>query len=418
MAENPNIGNTKLKGIIWTGLLLLLIFACMLLIFSYHQESIRCSYYPPGYDFAFTITDDPDEGWLVEKRAVYEFLNSIGMKTSIGIWVFNNKRGSGNLKYYYQGVSLEDLEFLRYALDLKANGFELFLHTISGGNDLRDETIAGFEAYNNLFGEYPHHWVNHFTNYEDIYWGYKRFNNPIMQVLYKTFKPDKFTGDEPQSQYFWGDYCHKYIKYVRGWATSDINTLKFNPSMPYHDPYKPYVQYWYACSDGANREMFNRLISSENVDRLIRENGTAIIYTHFASGFVDKKGNLNEETKKLLANVAIHKNGWFVPVNVILDRFIAIRSIKIYEEEDRYVILNTSDKSADGIVLEVYDHKGVKYKNKMYRPKGGAPSRIVIDTLAGRSSLNLMKLFSGRQPNMSFCERARLSGSWLLSRFY
>lgn len=382
------------------------------------EEKVIISRYPPGYDFALTITDDPDDGWLEQKKSVYDFIDSLGMKTSIGVWVFNNKRGSGDLPYYNQGVSLESPGFLEYVTSLKAKGFEIFLHTVSGGNDQRYETISGFNTYRKYFNEYPNHWINHFTNYENVYWGYKRFNSAIMQFLYKTHKTDKFIGDEPKSRYFWGDYCKKYIKYVRGWATSNINTLKFNPSMPYHDPYKPYVKYWYACSDGANRESFNRLLSRENIDRLIREKGTAIIYTHFASGFVDKKGTLNEETRNLLTYVASHKNGWFVPVNVILDRFIAIRSIKIIEEEDRYIIVNTSNKSADGIVLELYDNKGVTYQDKLYRSIGDAPSRIVIDTMAGGSSLNLMKVFPDRKPYMSFIERARLSGSWLISRFY
>lgn len=381
-------------------------------------ENVSISRYPAGYDFAFTITDDPDEGRIEQKKAVYDYLDSIGMKISIGVWVFKNKRGSGNLSYYDQGISLENDEFLQYVRRLKEKGFELFVHTVSGGNDLRQETISGFHAYQRYFGAYPEHWVNHFTNLENIYWGYKRFNNPVMSFLYKTFKTDQFSGDDQHNQYFWGDYCQKYIKYVRGWATPDINTLKFNPSMPYHDPNKPYVRFWYACSDGANREMFNRLISRENVDRLIREKGTSIIYTHFASGFVDKNGTLNEETAELLRYLASHNNGWFVPVNVILDRFIAIRSIKIYEDDDRYLLVNTSGKTIENIAVEVRDKDGVLYKDMRYKPMVDAPSIITLDKLPGNTSISLLKISPGTKRFIPFKERVRLSASWLLSRFY
>jgi hypothetical protein len=381
------------------------------------EKGIRISEYPAGYDFAFTITDDPDDGWLAEKTAVYDYLNSIGMKTSIGVWISNNHRGSGKLPYYNQGVTLDDPDFLKYIRALKSQGFETFIHTVSGGNDLRAETISGFDTYKKYFGNYPDHWVNHFTNYEDIYWGYKRFNNSAMRYLYRKFKPDEFSGDDPKSPYYWGDYCRKYIKYVRSWATSDINTLKFNPSMPYHDPYKPFVKYWYACSDGADCARFNRLISRENVDRLIQERGTTIIYTHFASGFVDKSGNLNDETKELLKYVTSHKNGWFVPVSGILDRFEAIRFIKIYEGLDRYIVVNTGPKEIPQLEVEVYDKQGVIWNNISYRPQGNIPARLAIGSLPPGQSINIMKISPGMEPYISFQERFRLAFSWLISRF-
>jgi hypothetical protein len=382
------------------------------------QEKVVIEPYPPGFDFAFTITDDPDDGWLEQKRIVYNFLDSIGMKTSMGVWVFNNKRGSGNLVYYNQGVSLENPEFADYAKKMKSRGFELFLHTVTGGNDLRQETIAGFEAYFRIFGEYPHHWINHFTNYDNIYWGYKRFNNSLIRKLYRWYLPIEFQGDYPDSPYFWGDLCKKHITYVRGWATSDINTLKFNPNMPYHDPNKPYVKYWYACSDGAERVKFNKLINKKNIDRLIREKGTAIIYTHFAKGFVDREGNLNEETKQLLSYVSSHKNGWFVPVNIIMERLESLKSIKVYEENDRYVIVNTGVKSSENLAVRVNSTDGVIYDNKMYRPSSGNPSSLVIKQIPAGYSVTLMKMQPKKKPYLSRYEQLHLGTSWLISRFY
>jgi hypothetical protein len=403
--------------LVWITVLVLVLF---LLLNNYNnpQKAIHISPYPAGYNFAFTITDDPDDGWIEEKKVVYDFLDSLGMKTSIGVWVFDNKTGSGNLSYYYQGVTLENPEYLASVKSLKNKGFELFLHTVTGGNDERNETIAGFETYKKYFGEYPNHWINHFTNYENMYWGYKRFNNPVMRWVYRIYKHKEFQGDDPQSKYFWGDLCQKHIKYVRGWATSDLNTLKFNPSMPYHDPYKPYVKYWYACSDGENKNKFNKLIISRNVDKLIQEKGTSIIYTHFAKGFVDKNGNLNADTKKLLAYIASHKNGWFVPINVMMERFEANRSIKVYEEDDRYIIVNTGKSALEKLEIEATVPEGVYYNGNLYKGTIKEPSKLIINSLNPGVAINIMKAIPINKQYLDFSERICLSTSWLISRFY
>jgi hypothetical protein len=323
------------------------------------------------------------------------------------------------LNYYYQGVSLQNAEFRSYVTRLQARGFELFLHTVTGGNDLRQETIDGFETYKRYFGIYPHHWVNHFTNYENIYWGWKRFNNPMMQYLYRWHQPTVFQGDDPQSPYFWGDYCRRYIRYVRGWATSDLNTLKFNPSMPYHDPKKPYVSYWYACSDGADKDKFNQLIAPENIIRLIREHGTAIIYTHFANGFVDRRtGRLDKTSKSRLSYVAAHKNGWFMPVNVILERLAAVHGIEIREEQTRYVVVNSGENSLDGLVLEIRDPQGVWYEGTLYRGRTSNPAQIIVAHIPSRAVIILPKEGSLAWASLPFMEKIRLTSSWLFSRFY
>lgn len=379
------------------------------------DDKIKIIPYPAGYDFAFTITDDPDDGWLEQKEIVYDFLCSLNMKTSIGVWLFDNKKGSGDSPYYRQGISLENTELLKYTMGLKNKGFEIFLHTASGGNDRREETIRGFEKYKETFGRYPEHWINHSTNYENIYWGYKRFNNTIMRCLYRLYSNAMFYGDDNNSDYFWGDYCLKYIKYVRGWATDNLNTLAVNQSMPYHDHHKPYVKYWYGNSDGATCYKFNKLISVKNVDRLVNEQGTAIVYTHFASGFVDKDGKLNSKTKRLLSYIAKHKNGWFVPVSTILDRFIAIKKIKVIDTGTNYLFINTGDSPIANLVLKVYDRAGVIFNDIVYEFKDNSPSTIVLNRLDAKSVVILRK--KGFNKNgLAYSERFKITWKWLISR--
>jgi hypothetical protein len=88
--------------------------------------------------------------------------------------------------------------------------------------------------------------------------------------------------------------------------------------MPYHDPQRPYVNFWFSASDGGNVTLFNRLLLKDNVDRLAREGGICIVYTHFGNGFVSSDGTVNGDTMERLQYLA-SKNGYFVPVRKLLD---------------------------------------------------------------------------------------------------
>jgi hypothetical protein len=87
--------------------------------------------------------------------------------------------------------------------------------------------------------------------------------------------------------------------------------------MPYHDPHRPYVQAWYASAEGSNVVRFTRTICEANQDQLEHEGGAAIMYTHFGHGFVEN-GRLHPAFKTLMHRLS-RKNGWFVPVGVLLD---------------------------------------------------------------------------------------------------
>ena len=87
--------------------------------------------------------------------------------------------------------------------------------------------------------------------------------------------------------------------------------------MPYQDLTKPYVNSWFASSEGNNVKMFNKCISDKNQDRLEAEGGACIMYTHFADGFC-QNGKIKEQFKKQMERLS-NKNGWFVPVSVLLE---------------------------------------------------------------------------------------------------
>ena len=63
-------------------------------------------------------------------------------------------------------------------------------------------------------------------------------------------------------------------------------------------------------------DCFCRLLSEENQDRLVRERGACIVYTHFARGFVEN-GVVRADFRAHMEQLS-RRNGWFVPVGTLL----------------------------------------------------------------------------------------------------
>src|SRR5262249_9797816 len=128
---------------------------------------------------------------------------------------------------------------------------------------------------------------------------------------------EAFQGHVPVSKYFWGDLCRSHIRFVRNFVFDEVNLERINPTLPYHDHRKPFVNYWFSSSEGGDVEKFRKTLGESNQDRLAEESGICIMYTHFASGFVSE-GNVDPVFKRLMRRLAAF-NGWFVPVSELLE---------------------------------------------------------------------------------------------------
>jgi len=275
----------------------------------------RSFQYPDGKTFAFSIVDDTDCGTVANLKPVYDLLCDLGFRTTKTVWL---QKGSNPDRFGADSQTLEDEEYLRFVLELQRRGFEIAMHMAAPGTSRRSETISAYQTFRRVFGHYPKININHFANAENIYWGRDRLDSPFLRAFYdKATKWGQFWGHVEGSEFFWGDICQRYTKYVRNFTFQSINTLRVNPGMPYHDARRPYVNYWFSCSDGADVERFTRLISERNQERLLREKGCCIVYTHFGKGFV-KGGKLNATWERLMKKLA-QKNGWFVPASELLD---------------------------------------------------------------------------------------------------
>ena len=416
------------RRVLWMRTLLYLagagIVVWLLLGYAYTDHLYKLSPYPDGKNFAFTITHDADRSKMAVVKAMYKFLEDIGMRTTVAVWVKQADRSDGMPDIERQSVrdlTLEDPEYRSYILQLHEKGFEIALHTVSRGNDLRSTTIAGYEEFYKLFGFYPKMNIMHSKNLENVYWGRKVFSSKLGQWLVGdlmglayTKARFPFSGEDPNSQYFWGDILRDRTKYVRLWGTRDINTLNFNPSMPYHDSAKPLVNFWYSFSHGSDLQAFRDLTIPENVKQLTSERGACIVYAHFNAEYLKTReggaDELDEQIRSQLQNISTQKDGWFVPASDLLDRLLAMKNVTLVEKENALIVANSNPFPVAGITLLIPRDVVLEDLNG-HECRANEEGEIVVGTLAGNQSITLYKNRSCQYVDRcspTFLERVRL----------
>jgi hypothetical protein len=277
--------------------------------------SRRRPQWPDCRDFAFTIIDDTDHATLARIRPVYSLLQELGLLATKTVWVLPSPEDA----QWGDAETLEDADYRGYVVDLQRRGFEIALHGVRGTSSTRQVIVRGLARYEEVLGHPPRIHANHAGNADNMYWGAARVPRWRRALrLHGTLDPAS-EGHDETSPHFWGDLCREKVRYVRGACFADVDTLKCDPDMPYRQARYPLVNAWFSCSDAARPEAFRRLLDPENVDRLERDRGLCIAYTHFGvPGFVDERGELDPGIRRILESIA-RRNGWFRPVGDILD---------------------------------------------------------------------------------------------------
>lgn len=272
--------------------------------------------WPDGKRFAFTVFDDTDRTNLQRGPDVYELLKDLGMRTTKSVWPI---RGDGPAPI--GGATCDDEAYLEWVRSLQREGFEIALHNVAPASSPRRQVEDGLEAFRSRFGAYPRAHTNHAANLDGLYWGAARLTGGhrwLYDRLIGHKRRDRNGGSNPDSAYFWGDLAKAHVTYVRNFVYHDIDTLAACPNMPYHDPERPFVNFWFASSEGADRPAFCRTIREENQDRLEANGGACIMYTHFGTPNFREGGRLHPRFVELMTRLA-EKGGWFVPVSQLLD---------------------------------------------------------------------------------------------------
>jgi hypothetical protein len=286
--------------------------------------------WPDGKRFAFTIVDDPDGQTLEHSREVYGFLADAGFRTTKCVWPVRGPREPSDF-----GATCADPDYRLWATALQSSGFEIALHNVTSHTSTREETKAGLEEFAKIFGQYPKMLAQHYFCDENIYWAENRvsgYYRLLYNVLTRFNNRNKSHGHIAGHPEFWADLCQQHIKYVRNFVFGAVNTLDACPFMPYHDPQRPFVNYWFAASEGSNVARFNAMMSEANQDKIEEEGGACIIYTHFGHGYCAPR--LDPRFAELMKRLS-RRGGWFVPASTILDHLLQRKKDAAISEKQR-----------------------------------------------------------------------------------
>jgi hypothetical protein len=273
--------------------------------------------FPNGKQFAFTVVDDTDVATVANVKPVYDLLHELGFRTTKTVWPLPCPEGSRD---FSSSQTLADPDYRAFTVDLQRRGFELTWHGATMETSERARTLAALRRFSEVFGEYPRIHLNHALNRENIYWGMRRLDSPMLRTLVGRvagWPAEYFAGDVEGSPFWWGDLCQKHVIYGRNLTTNDINTTQFNPSMPYRDPARALVPWWFSASDAEGVKEFNELIHPRRQERLAREGGICIVATHFGKDFV-RDGVVDPETRARLQELS-QRPGWFPTTGELLD---------------------------------------------------------------------------------------------------
>jgi hypothetical protein len=276
--------------------------------------------WPQNKSFAFSIFDDPDSQTLAKSRVVYSFLADHGLRTTIGVW----PNPADPAQASDCGETCANADYVAWMQELQRRGFEIGFHNATSHTSDREHTRAGLDRFVELFGSNPLTMSNHYHAREGIYWGPDRLSGGhrlIYNMLTRGANRNTSFGHKRGDARFWGDLCKERIRYVRNFVFGGINTLKACPDMPYHDPERAYVNYWYASSDAATLSNCLSVLSDANQDQLEQEGGACILYAHFAHGFCEN-GRIEPRFAEAIRRLT-RRNGWFVPVHTLLDHLAA-----------------------------------------------------------------------------------------------
>jgi hypothetical protein len=281
------------------------------------MSSRRQCVFPEGKRFAFTIVDDTDVATVANVKPMYELLYELGFRTTKTVWPVDCPEGSPN---FSSSQTLEDADYRNFVVDLQQKGFEITWHGATMETSRRARTIDALQRFRDIFGAYPRIHLNHAVNRENVYWGPGRLDSPLLRAVIARFTGKHagyFTGHVKDSPFWWGDHCAKHLMYGRNLTTNDINTASFNPSMPYRDPARPLISWWFSSSDAEDVAEFNELIHPRRQERLQRDGGFCVVATHFGKDFV-RDGVVNPVTRARLEELS-QRPGWFTTTGQLLD---------------------------------------------------------------------------------------------------
>ncbi|TMQ52223.1 MAG: hypothetical protein E6K73_03440 [Candidatus Eisenbacteria bacterium] len=321
------------------------------------SRTARFIWAPHPYQAGFCITDDTDAATLESVKIVYDFLSAVGLRTSKTVWAFGPSEPCGIPalpESIQRGITCEDRRYLYSCQTLRERGFEICLHGASAGNNRRARTIAALEFLERHFGP-AGTYVCHAKNAENLYWHEKVAPRGPAQWLLGLGSRYRCSGEDPASPYFWGDVCLEKVQHIRLFRTRNVNTLAENPSMPYHDPEKPWVRSWFS----ATKRSFKDCTTPEALEQLRGEHGLCVLYQYMHRHAYLERGTvtagLREGAERLMAAGDI----WVDTTSAVMARLRAMQGIFMARRKNLLWVGNANEFEVGGVQLSLPGGVGI-----------------------------------------------------------
>ena len=380
------------------------------------SATITVEPFPFGKRFAVTMIDDTDLATHAEIEPVYACLDRSGIRITKTVWPLPAVAPSGPGTTVDRVTdTLANQAYTRFCQRLQSQGFEIAMHTASGGNDTRDRTLQAYDLFERVFGHPPKTNIMHGRNRENIYWGKASIPVPILSHLAPLLDSQPFEGHKPESEYYWGDVCREKTTYVRLFETLDTNTLAFDPATPYHEPTKPDVRWWFSSSYGAGTRLL-ALLTPRQINRLRAARGASIVHCycrHYAARSTDGSYHVHPRFQSLANFLTGCSDGWYVPVATLLDRLRAVRNVKEKTEQGRVILTNRGTEEITDLALYVPEGAELSDSNgQILTARRNGYGQVPIGTLRDRCTLS----FAPRSGSVRVrCLQTRKPDYWRLS---
>ena len=315
------------------------------------MATARLIWPPHPYRAGFCITDDTDAATLESVRLVYDFLSSVGLRTTKTVWVFEPSEPCGIPALppsILRGITLQDPQYLDTCRALSERGFEICLHGASAGNNVRERTARALEFVERHFGA-AGTYVCHAKNAENPYWHEKVVPRGPLQWLLARASRYRCSGEDPASPYFWGDLCLEKVRHIRLFRTRSVNTLAENPSMPYFDPEKPWVPSWFS----ATKRSFHDCTTATALEELKREHGLCVLYQYMHRYADLREGRVQPafeaDAQRLMSTPGL----WVDTTSAVLDRLRQIQGVFLAHRDREAWLLNAGDRDVTDLQMRV-----------------------------------------------------------------
>ena len=390
--------------------------------------------YPNGHRFAFTIIHDADDAYSERLAPLFRVFDKYGFKLSISVFAFWNKdeankflyknTPSDRLFYEARAVPLEEKSEQDFYKKLASKGHEIGLHSASNLTDTREDTQRAFEYFRDVFGYYPKIYIEHRdadnkecvqnkgSHPESNYYIVDILNRygPWVWIISPSALPYEGRGNYfnilDSSSLIFSDTALQYWGVLREFLKTGnfdlYNGELYLTMIKGGTPFDTYALKKYGIikafrrtgrAEQANGEGFLKWYSKDNIDKLEKEGGIALVYTHMNSKWLDMKAReMRVEIKERLKYIA-SKDVWLASAGEILQRFKDISNVYASYDNTYLIIVNNGDCTIKGLTLIWKDGSLLESLNndKVIKREG---NRIIIDFLAPRETLIFKKNFN------------------------